>query len=122
MIKDTRVRVACGLFLGVMSVLWGAQAHARAGAPIRYACEGRQNLVIQRDRTTASVNFTDRSYDLRRKPSSIGVKYESPTAALIIDGRSAIFVAEDRLQLGACTEAFRLGNGSLTSSDKGKLR
>jgi hypothetical protein len=107
MIKDTRVKVAAGLLLGVLSLLGTAQAHAAASAT-RYACEGRQNLVIERDRTTAHVNFIDRSYELRRKPSSIGAKYESSKAALIIDGQSAVFVAEDRLQLGACIEAFSM--------------
>ena len=106
MMKDMRIRIAGGLLLTVVSVLGTAQVHAAAPTPMRYACEARQNLVVQRDGHIARVSFTDRSYELRRKPSDIGVKYESPTAALIIDGPSAVFVAEDRLQLGACTEAF----------------
>ena len=55
---------------------------------------------------TAVVRFVDRTYELRRKRSSIGVKYTSARAALIIDGPSAVFVAEDRLQLGTCLETF----------------
>jgi len=110
MMNGLRIRVAAGLLLGVLAVLGTAQVHAAAPVPIRYACGEGQNLVIQRDRTSAHVNFIDRSYELRRKPSSIGVKYISPTAALIIDGQSAVFVAEDRLQLGACTEALPIAS------------
>ena len=110
MIRGIRVRIATGLMLGVVSVLASAASHAATPAAIRYACDGRQNLVIQRDAATAHVRFIDRSYELRRKPSSIGVKFSSPTAALIIDGQSAVFVAEDRLQLGSCRAAFAVAS------------
>lgn len=106
MIKDMRIRIAAGLIIGVLSVLGRAEAHAAGLTAVRYACDAQQSLVIQRDKATAQVRFVDRSYKLRRKPSSIGEKYISPTAALIIDGPFAVFVAEDRLQLGACTEAI----------------
>jgi hypothetical protein len=107
--KDVRVRIAAGILVVVVSVLAGARAQAKAAPPVtatRYVCDGRQNLVIERNDATARVRFIDRTYDLKRKPSGIGIKYGSSDAALIIDGASAIFVAPDRLQLGACTEAF----------------
>ena len=108
---DMRVRIAAGILIVVVSMLATAQAHAQATAApaatvTRYACDGRQNLVVERTAATARVSFIDRTYDLKRKPSGIGIKYGSSDAALIIDGTSAIFVAPDRLQLGACTEAF----------------
>lgn len=109
LIKDTRIRVAAGLLLGVFSLLASAQTHA-AAFPLRYVCDRRQSLTVERNDATAHVNFVDRSYELRRKPSNFGVKYESPKAALIIDGQSAFFVAEDRLQLGACTQAFSMSS------------
>jgi membrane-bound inhibitor of C-type lysozyme len=110
MTKDMRIRVAGALMIAVVSVLASAQAHAATPPTVRYACEERQNLTIQRDATTARVTFIDRSYELQRRRSSIGVKYGSPSAALIIDGKSAVFVADDRLQLGACTEAFTVAS------------
>ena len=110
MIQDMRIRVAGGLLVGVLSILGAAQAHAASPQAIRYACDGRQNLTIQRDAKIARVNFIDRSYELRRKRSRMGVKYESGAAALIIDGPSAIFVAADRLQLGACNEAYPIAS------------
>lgn len=106
MIKDNRVSVAAGLLTAVLSVVGAAQVHAAPLTPVRYACESYQNLVIQRDGKSAQVRFIDKSYVLSRKPSSIGVKYESGNAALIIDGPSAVFVAEDSVQLGTCLEAF----------------
>jgi len=102
--KDLRLKVAAALMSSVLSVLGGAQAHAAPSTTVRYACDARQNLVIERDKGVARVRFVDRTYELKRRASSIGVKYLSPTAALIIDGASAVFVADDRLQLGACTE------------------
>ena len=110
MIRNKRARLAARLMAAVLSVLASAQVHATPVTAVRYACEGRQNLVVERDGATAHVRFVDRSYDLKRRASGIGVKYESPNAALIIDGPSVIFVADDRLQLGACTEAFRVAS------------
>ena len=73
-----------------------------------YTCEPRQNLVVARSGDTATVHFIDRTYELRRKASSIGEKFIAKDAALIIDNKSAVFVAEDRLQLGTCVEAMHL--------------
>jgi membrane-bound inhibitor of C-type lysozyme len=110
MVRDKRIRIAAGVLAAVLSVLGSAQVHAAPASTVRYACDERQNLVVERDGKTARVHFVDRSYDLRRKASGIGVKYESANAALIIDGASAIFVTDDRLQLGACTEAIAVAS------------
>lgn len=110
---DRRIRVAAGLLIAVVSTI-GA-AHAAAAAPVsavRYACEGRQTLVVSRSDDAASVRFIDRTYELRRKPSSIGEKYGSDNAALIVDGSSAVFVAQDRLQLGTCSAALELASAN----------
>lgn len=109
MIGDTRIRVAAALLFGVLSTLGATKVAAAARAPAmietRYQCDPLQKLVVIRTGREASVQFIDRSYELRRKRSSIGEKYISATAALIIDGASAVFVADDRLQLGQCLEA-----------------
>lgn len=109
-ISDMRVKLATGLMLIVLSLLGSASATAETGPSVklRYACAPAQNLVVTKSGSSASVQFIDRTYELRRKPSSIGEKYTSNTAALIIDGTSAVFVADDRIQLGACVEAARL--------------
>jgi hypothetical protein len=106
MLTDTRLKVAGGLMVIVLSLLGAAQAHAATPTAMRHQCALRQNLVVSRTADTALVHFIDRTYELRRTRSSIGAKYTSPTAALIIDGPSAVFVAENRLQLGTCLETF----------------
>jgi membrane-bound inhibitor of C-type lysozyme len=106
MLLDTRVKVAGGVIAAVLSLLGAAQAHAATPTVMRYQCAPRLNLVVSRTDDTAVVGFIDRTYELRRKRSSIGTKYVSATAVLIIDGPSAVFVAEDRLQLGTCREAY----------------
>ena len=60
-------------------------------------------MKVERSGATAHVTLAGRTYDLKWKQSSIGDKFISPTAALIIDGDSAIFVSEDQLNLGPCT-------------------
>lgn len=83
-----------------------ANTQARAvPSPVRYECPASEDLAVLRNRSTAHVNYAGRSYELERKRSSIGNKYVSPNAALIIDGNSAIFIAEDLLDLGTCTKA-----------------
>lgn len=101
---DVRIKVAAALLLGVLSLLGSAQAHA-AATDTRYACDGGQRLVVRRHAGGASVQFIDRTYELRAKRSSFAEKYVSATATLIIDGPSAVFVADDPLQLGSCVEA-----------------
>ena len=104
MTKDVRIKIASALMLGVLSLLGSAQAHA-AATDTWYACDGGQKLIVHRHSGGASVEFIDRTYDLTSKASRFDGKYVSATAALIIDGSSAVFIAEDRLQLGACLEA-----------------
>lgn len=108
---DGRLKIAAGLLTGVLSVLATAQAaHAAPVTEVHYACDSAQRLVVHQSGDMATVQFIDRSYLLKKAPSSIGEKFLAPTAALIIDGKSAVFVAEDRLQLGQCLEATRVAS------------
>ena len=68
-------------------------------------CDSRQHLVVRRTAQAASVEFIDRTYRLTRRPSDLGIQYIAPKVALIIDGPEAVFVADNRLQLGRCIEA-----------------
>ena len=97
--KMTRMLVA--FVSGAVAV---TQAQGAPG-PVRYACPASADLAVQRNGSTASVNYAGHRYELQRKRSSVGDKYVSPNAALIIDGNSAIFVAEDVIDLGTCTKA-----------------
>jgi hypothetical protein len=107
-----RMKVATGLLAGVLSLLGGANVTAAVAetlpTEVRYACDPAQRLIVTKSATKAAVQFIDRKYELERTASSIGEKYLSSTAALIIDGPSAVFIAEDRLQLGECVEVTSL--------------
>jgi YD repeat-containing protein len=101
---------AAALFIAAASAVGIAStaSAASSGTETRYQCDAAQHLVVRRTAQTASVEFIDRTYTLTRKASGIGEKYLAPKAALIIDGPEAVFVADDRLQLGRCIEAKRI--------------
>lgn len=110
MLEDSRVKFAFALMLGVLSLLGGAQAIAAESVVVRYACEGKQVLAVRRSRPVADVRFDGTAYRLDRKRSSIGERYSSAKAALVIDGPSAVFVAEDNVRLTKCVDSSRVGD------------
>lgn len=107
---DTRLEVAAALMFAVLSTLGVGQAAVATAAQsmVQYACQPAQNLVVTRSADSATVQFIDRTYELRRRASSLGQNYIAKDGALVIDGKAAVFVAEDRLQLGKCVEAMHL--------------
>jgi hypothetical protein len=103
-----KVKLAVGMLAGAVSLLGSAHAFAatpRQASETHYLCDAHQHLVVRRTAQSASVEFIDRTYKLQRKASDLGVQYMAPKAALIIDGPEAVFVADDRLQLGRCVQA-----------------
>lgn len=98
------LKIAPTLAASIVAALGFSGAHGAPG-PVRYACSATQHLAVQRNGSTAYVNYAGRRYELQRKRSSIGDKYVSSKAALIVDGNSAIFVAEDLIDLGTCVRA-----------------
>lgn len=106
-----RTKVATGLMLAVLSLLGTAQAHAATKfVEAGYACTSSQGFVVSRTAYKALVQFDGKTYELQRKSLSIGVKYISATAALIVDGPSAVFVADDRFQFGTCLQTTHLAS------------
>lgn len=104
------VRPASALLAALLAVLGSNQAHAQAKS-VEYQCPASDKLTVHRNGAGARVTFAGRTYQLQRRRSSIGAKYISPTAALIIDGPSAVFVAQDQLNLGTCIRPMRLAAG-----------
>lgn len=98
-----RISVA-GIVTAFLVMAGASSAHAAPDA-VHYACSASQDLTVQQSRSEARVSFAGQSYDLKRKHSGIGQKYIAPHAALIIDGDSAVFVAEDHPFLGTCVRA-----------------
>jgi hypothetical protein len=60
---------------------------------------------VTRDANIASVRFDQKQYNLSRRPSSLGIKYSSAEATLIIDREFAAFVTETVVDLTRCSEA-----------------
>ena len=83
-----------------------------APGPVSYSCTPGDALTIAHDRSSARVSYAGRTYDLQRKRSGIGLTYLSPKAALVIDGNSAIFVADDHYDLGTCIKGIPLASAN----------
>lgn len=64
--------------------------------PVDYQCLDGTSFTLVATEESAIVKFVDGEYRLRRRPSSLAVKYESEMATLYLDGDIAAFVADDR--------------------------
>jgi len=77
------------------TILAGSSASA-AGTDARerkqVTCADTRSFTILSDGKRAQVIWADRHATLPRKPSSLGERYESARAALIIDGAFVAFV------------------------------
>lgn len=58
-------------------------------------CTTGERLIVKQGIWFARVQIAGVTYKLKRRRSSIGLKYISSAAALIIDGPSTVFVADD---------------------------
>ena len=105
MMADREMGIGTLLGLVVAHALGSSAAGAETALQSRYICSSQQALVVERDRATARVTYAGRSDVLKRKASGLGQKYLSSSAALIIDGPVAVFVASDGTDLGSCTKA-----------------
>lgn len=99
-----KIRISALLVALSVAAAGKAEPLSPAGTRVQYTCSGQQDILIERDHSLARVTFGARSYVLARKSSDIGQKYLSRSAALIIDGPSAVFVADDGTDLGMCME------------------
>lgn len=67
-----------------------------------FLCADNRSFRVERDTNSAIVHYLDVRYHLGRRPSSLGYKYGSPEASLIIDGDYAAFVTETVPDLEDC--------------------
>lgn len=90
----------------VIAVLGGCSASASPAAINSvYQCSDGRIFSVARDDSRAAVYYEDERYSLSRRPSSIGLKYASPEATLIVDGAFAAFVTETIVDLENCNES-----------------
>lgn len=88
--------------LATLSAACATPQPAPAETSSLYLCDGGQEFTVERDGASASVAIDGREYLLERRRSSLGERYGAPDASLILDGDSAVFIAEDRLDLDGC--------------------
>jgi hypothetical protein len=79
-------------------------AHAGSPETLRstYVCSDGRSFTVVRDAQHATVQFADGRYRLVRRSSSIGPKYASNDATLLIDGDFAAFVTKSVTNLESC--------------------
>ena len=69
-----------------------------------YECADGRWFSVRSHEGKATILYEDQHFSLPRRPSSIGVKYASPEATLIIDGKFAVFVMEADVGPERCYE------------------
>jgi len=82
-----------------------AESKARIG---HFECRNGRSFDVRLTGKLAAVELDGRSYLLQSRPSSLGAKFTSSSATLIIDGTLGAFVAADKFDLQGCrsTEPF----------------
>ena len=94
----TLLVLVAALFVGSFS-----GAKAAAGTHVaRYRCAEDRSFTVDRDDRSAVVTYADEKYPLTRKPSSLGLRYSSDVATLIIDHDFAAFVTDTTINLREC--------------------
>lgn len=100
-----------------LAVLGGCSTSASPAAINSvYQCADGRFFSVARDARRAAVYYEDERYSLSRRPSSIGLKYASLEATLVVDGAFAAFVTETIVDLRSCTEPARRGARRTTST------
>ncbi len=111
----TRLAISSTLFLslaasaGIIPTGVAAAAPAESKARIgHFQCQNGRSFDVRLTGNVAAVELDGRSYLLQSRPSSLGAKFTSSSAALIIDGTFGAFVATDFFDLQGCssTEPF----------------
>lgn len=87
----------------------------------RYSCGAERPIEVYLAAHTAVVRLPDREFHLTRQRSSVDVRYASASAALVVDGTFASFVADGHLnhrrchQLRPVAARYRLNSGGSTT-------
>jgi membrane-bound inhibitor of C-type lysozyme len=79
-----------------------------ARATTLYQCAGERSFTVARDDRTAVIVYSGVRYELPRRKSSIGERYATSGATLIIDGKMAAFVTGSVMNLDVCRAAERV--------------
>jgi hypothetical protein len=108
----TGLRVSRTLGIAAMICLFaGALTPARAGGQTRgFVCANGQAFTARLLEGSAIVRTKQARLELPRKASSVGVKYSSTSATLIIDDSFASLVGRDLQRFERCSATSSLVN------------
>jgi hypothetical protein len=101
----TGARPLALLGLALLGSACSATGLSAARGSATFRCADGRSFLVERDARTATVLFSDMRYQLPRRHSSIGLRYDSGEAALMIDGDFAAFVTETVPDLHDCHQA-----------------
>jgi hypothetical protein len=96
-----RIASAAIVIVAILESCMAPAATVRA----TYRCAGERFFTVDRTSSNAIVHYAERRFELARRPSSVGQKYASTSATLIVDGDFAVFVADHVLDLQACRQS-----------------
>ena len=93
-------RLGLALLAGALTT----PALATGEVPRQFSCKDGTAFVVVVSGRIADVSFSQSEhYRLHAKQSSLGQRFVSQTATLILDGQFAAFVTGDRIGLENCT-------------------
>lgn len=98
------MKLAFALVLGVSMIFLAAFSATAAPNPTSsiYRCHDGRWFSVDRNHQNAFIRYADERYNLSRRPSSLGTKYASAEATLIVDGQLAVFVTQKLFDLDQC--------------------
>lgn len=98
-----RFSASSQLLLALAAWCLSSSVEAAERPPQTFACSGGTTFDVLVNGKAAEVSFSQTErYSLRSKPSSLGRRFVSPGATLIIDGTFAAFVTSARRDLQHC--------------------
>jgi hypothetical protein len=104
-LPDQRQAFRSALYLLGLGLIACAPVQSAEPETQSFQCEGGRGLHVTQTGKKATVQVGERRYELKAKASSLGDRYVSAHASLIIDGTFAAFVADDLLDLEDCRSA-----------------
>ena len=94
------------LYSAALVVLVGcAGSLAARSAVSTYECANGKSFSVRKTADGATVEFENEVFTLSKRKSSLGSRYSSDGASLVIDGDLAVFASETVLDLRMCSRS-----------------
>lgn len=89
-------------YSAALLLLVGCSPMSAKASNATYDCANGRSFSVVKSKQAATVEIEDQKYELTRRESSMGTRYSSGDASLIIDGDFAVFVTEKIIDLRLC--------------------